>query len=468
MLKKINKLKLKLKNILSKEDIVDNAENISGYLKERRNNFRSSSSLVLTPNTTEEVSKILNICNKLNIEVITLSGNTGLVGGGISKENQIILSLKKLTQIKELDIFNQTITVEGGVTLKRIIDICEKNNLLFPLDLPSREEALIGGNLATNAGGLNTIKYGQIKNFTLGIEAVLANGKVISDLNKLTKRNIGPDYKNLFIGSEGILGVITAATLKLQPKPKEVIHALFSVTSIGLLVTCFLKIKELFALQLSAFEIMNNASINVSLEQFPNNFFPIEKKYGWYGLFSIDFYNTSTNSLQYVIKVLKELQNNNTIQQFYALSNNKNIWEFRDKMSVAQSKKGSSIKHDIAIPISKIECFLEDVANKINSISSEAIPVIFGHIGDQSLHFNVMSTTNLDILTVKEQINNVVFTSVMGYNGNFSAEHGIGIIHKDNLKKYYFNNQFYMLKLLKQQLDPNNILNPNKVISLYE
>lgn len=468
MLKKINKLKLKLNNILPKEDIIDNPEIVSNYLKERRNSFKSFSYLVLTPNNTEEVSKILSICNKLKIEIIALSGNTGLVGGGVSNKNQVILSLKKLTKIIEIDIFNQTITLQSGVKLQTIIDLCEKNNLLFPLDLPSREEALIGGNLATNAGGLNTIKYGQIKNFTLGLEVVLANGTIISDLNKLTKRNIGPDYKNLFIGSEGILGVITAATLKLYPKPKEVIHVLFAVKDISFLIDCFLEIKGLFAMQLSAFEIMNNNSVNVSLEQFADNFFPIEKNYDWYGLISIDFYDTYINNLEHVIRIFTQLKNKNLVKDFYTVSNNKDIWAFRDKMSVAQSKKGSSIKHDIAVPVSKMVDFIFNVTSKIQAISSEAIPIIFGHMGDQSLHFNVMSTNKLDIFSVKEEINNVVFSAVMDYNGNFSAEHGIGIIHKTNLKKYYFNNQFYMLKLLKKKLDSANILNPNKVINLYE
>ncbi|MGV3278839.1 FAD-binding oxidoreductase [Rickettsiales bacterium LUAb2] len=466
MLDNLNTLKQHLKDILTNEQIISDEFAKKVFTKDKRGNFNSSCAFVVLPNNVDEVSAVVKLCNKFKVSIVPQSGNTGLVGGSVAKNDQIILNLQNLSNIRNIDPINQTITLEAGITLDSAITAAKKYNLLFPLDLPSRANAKIGGNLGSNAGGLNTIKYGTVKSFTLGLEVVLADGTIVSDLNSLTKRNIGPDYKNLFIGSEGTLGIITAACFKLFPTPKNQAHILFSSQSIEDIITTYLSFKTNFHSQISAFEVINNLAVNISLNQY-KSFFPLNTKSPWYGLISLDFYNDIskdliTNELERYLTKLKLVNN------FYLEINTKKIWDFRDLMSDAQKQQAPSLKHDVAVPLSNMAQFIKDAITAVYNVNSILRPVIFGHIGDQSLHFNftIDDLKDSKILNdLKPTIKDTIVKIVMEYNGSFSAEHGIGLINIKELEKYYFNNQVYMIKLLKKMLDPTNIFNPHKVIS---
>lgn len=462
--------------------ILPNPPSDHKYVVERRGNFTSSPAAIIYPNNSQEIANILQECNKLHVPVVPLGGNTALVGGGVATNQQIIISLEKLNQILDLNPLTQTITVQAGCTLQQVIAACQQHNMQFPLDLPSRAQACIGGNLATNAGGLNTIKYGQVRNFTLGIEVVLANGKIITDLNQLPKRNIGADYKGLFIGSEGTLGIITAAVFKIYPLPKQVYTILASVDSFSHLLQLFNYTKANFNTQISAFEIMNLTSVEISLQQFKDSKFlnlsahcsGINKYFPWYALIDLDFYNNNSSNLEIISTWIKQLQQNKIINQYLVSCNTRDLWQCRDNISEAQTQLEKNLKFDLAIPLNKMECFIHHATAAVTNIDSRLLPVIFGHLGDSSLHFNIGTKNNSSnnysnsnkLFDLKESITNTIIDLTIKHNGSFSAEHGIGLLHVDKLKKYYLNNQIYMLKLFKNMLDPNNILNPNKIIAV--
>lgn len=464
-----------LSEFLRSKQILTSTQEINQFTKERRGNFNSKTYLVVLPQSTQEVAEIVKCCVKHNIGIVPQGGNTGLVGGSVSSENQVIVNLKHLNKIRDFDPINHSITVESGAILLEVQKFCDKNNLLFPLDLASRDNCCIGGNLSTNAGGLNTIKYGTVKNFTLGLEVVLANGKIVSDLNQLTKRNIGPDYKNLFIGGEGTLGIITCASFKLEPKPKHHLHILLQVESMQKLVKNFLQFKASFNTAISSFEIMNNASVFISQQAYPQYLFPLKYKNNysnWYALLTLDFYTTNDykNAINSSDSFLKNMLKNNDLEDFY-ISKKRDIWQFREAMSNAQTKANKinntyNFKHDLAIPLSQLQPFVEEAKAKLKNYNSDITTIIFGHAGDHNIHFNVSipkKSCNSQQQT-HEQIKQLLIDLILSYKGNFSAEHGIGLVNKGELNTYYKENQIHMFKLLKKSIDPLNIFNANKII----
>ena len=465
-----NKLNI-LKNNLKKEIWYEKKYQIDPYLSEERGKYIGVSKLLLKPRTTKEVSKILDICNKNKISVVPQGGRTGLSGGTIPnpKKNEIIISMEKMDKILSFDKNNFSITTQSGCKLLHIKKHSKVNNTYFPLNLPSKGSCTIGGNIATNAGGSNVLKYGMTRDLVLGLEIVLPDGKILNTLKEIKKDNRGYDLKHLFIGSEGTLGIITSAVLKLFPIPKKKGMAIVALKNIKKVIDFLKFINSSHKEQLNSFELNSNLGLSLINKHFNDISIPFENNYPWYVVFELSYLQN--------IDIEKEIDSvlEKALEKKYILDAIKpqnihqtnTIWKTREWLSFAQKKEGYSVKHDISIPISKIPLFLKEAEKAIIKVLSDSKILIFGHIADGNLHYNISSSSIKDETSFKfysKKINTIVFDLVYKYEGSFSAEHGIGKMKIKELKKYSTSEEFFVKMQIKKLFDPKGIMNPGKVI----
>ena len=461
----------KLKNTLGPKGWIEDKEIIEPYLLEERGLFRGESSLLLKPKNTEEVSKILKLCNKYNIKIVPQGGRTGLCGGTIPSENgqEIMLSLERMNKIKDLNEANFTITVDAGCILNNIQNIADEKNFLFPLSLASEGSCTIGGNLSTNAGGINVLRYGMARDLVLGIEVVLANGEIWSNLTSLRKDNRGYDLKQLFIGSEGTLGIITSAVLKLFPAPRNIETALFAIPNTDAAIELLGLARNASADLLNAYELVSRIGMEMVIKHIPGAKEPIKDKYEWYVL--IEFSSSSKNNLRQQMEDLFELALNKKIVLDGVIAEStqqrKELWVLRDGLNEAQKPEGGSIKHDISVPINNVSKFIDSASKCVKKFIPSSRVVAFGHIGDGNIHFNISQPLKQDkneFLNKWNDVNKLVFDIVESLNGSFSAEHGIGKLKRKELQTYNPKIEIDLMKSIKSTFDPNNILNPGKVL----
>ncbi|MFN8770493.1 MAG: FAD-binding oxidoreductase [Neisseriaceae bacterium] len=454
----LNELKL----LLSLDSILldDNQKQV--FEVDWRKKFHGNSVAVIFPKSAIEVQKVIRLCIKYNVKITPQGGNTSTCGAAvpINDTNQhIIINLSKLNKVIELDEKNSSITVEAGCTLLQIKAFVEKYNFYFPLSIASEGSCQIGGNIATNAGGINVIKYGTMRDLVLGIEAILPDGEVINQLTKLRKNNTNFDLKQLFIGSEGTLGIITKATLKLYPKPINYFTFMMELSNIEKCIHLLSKIKANNIVP-AVFEIINKQTQYIYNTKFTNNPMPISGD--WLILCEIEIENEDYlgiihNILHGIIK-----ENPSVI-----IANNekerKNIWKFRENIPIAEKEFGDALKYDISLPISNIPQFITinnknllkyDLANNI---------IIFGHLGDGNLHYNLpLNHKNLSDTEIN-QIHELVYTDVVKLGGSISAEHGIGQLKTTWFQKFYDKNSYFLAHSIKNLIDPNNLFNPRKI-----
>ena len=461
----------KLKKTLGPKGWIEDKEIIEPYLVEERGLFIGKSSLLLKPQNTEEVSKILKLCNKHNIKVVPQGGRTGLCGGTIPSENgkEIMLSLERMNNIKELNEENFTITVEAGCILNNIQNIADEKNFLFPLSLASEGSCTIGGNISTNAGGINVLRYGMARDLVLGIEVVLANGEIWNNLISLRKDNRGYDLKQLFIGSEGTLGIITSAVLKLFPAPRNIETALFAIPNPDAAIELLGLARSASADLLNAYELVSRVGMEMVIKNIPGAKEPLKEKYKWYIL--IEFSSSSKNNLRQQIEDLFELALNKNIVLDGVIAEStqqrKELWTLRDGLNEAQKPEGGSIKHDISVPINNVSKFIYSASKCVEEFIPNSRVVAFGHIGDGNIHFNISQPLEQDkkeFLNKWTDVNKLVFDIVKNLDGSFSAEHGIGKLKREELQNYNPTIEINLMKSIKSSFDPNNILNPGKVL----
>ena len=461
----------KLKKTLGPKGWIEDKEIIEPYLVEERGLFKGKSSLLLKPQNTEEVSKILKLCNEHNIKVVPQGGRTGLCGGTIPSENgkEIMLSLERMNNIKELNEENFTITVEAGCILNNIQNIADEKNFLFPLSLASEGSCTIGGNISTNAGGINVLRYGMARDLVLGIEVVLANGEIWNNLISLRKDNRGYDLKQLFIGSEGTLGIITSAVLKLFPAPRNIETALFAIPNPDAAIELLGLARSASADLLNAYELVSRVGMEMVIKHIPGAKEPIKEKYKWYIL--IEFSSSSKNNLRQQIEDLFELALNKNIVLDGVIAEStqqrKELWTLRDGLNEAQKPEGGSIKHDISVPINNVSKFIYSASKCVEEFIPNSRVVAFGHIGDGNIHFNISQPLKQDkkeFLNKWKDVNKLIFDIVKNLDGSFSAEHGIGKLKREELQNYNPTIEINLMKSIKSSFDPNNILNPGKVL----
>ena len=461
----------KFRKIVGNKNVITDKNDMQKYLKEWRGVYTGVAGAIVKPKSTEEVSNILKFAYRKNISCIPQGGNTGLVGGQIPfNKNHIVISLERLNKIREINPTDQSVTVEAGLILSDLQKKCEENNLIFPLSLASEGSCSLGGNIASNAGGVAVLYYGNTRELVMGLEVVLSDGSIINNLKTLIKDNTGYSIKDLFIGSEGTLGVITAATLKVFPKPKNTYTALLSVDSPKQSIEILNYIRNNLSIPLTAFELMNNFSIELVNKHMDKASIPIEK-FKWLILVEFSSIEVSKNEKDKIENLLNEILHQNLAKDIFISQSSKqakDMWYIRESISEAQKKEGGSIKNDISIPIKDISKFI----NNAEKISKKVIPgsrsVIFGHIGDGNIHFNISQPVKSDkdkFIKNDKKLRKKINDLTIELNGSISAEHGIGLTKKADLKKY-MKKDVELFKLIKKSFDPKNIMNPGKIIDI--
>jgi FAD/FMN-containing dehydrogenase len=439
------------------------------YLVEMRDLFRGHSPMVLRPGSVAEVSAILKLANETGTAIVPQGGNTGLVGGQIPHHNEIVLSLNRLDRIREIDPTSYTITCEAGVTLRRAREAAAAVDRLYPQLLPSEGTCTIGGNLSTNAGGTAAIAHGIARAHALGLEVVLADGRVLNNLNKLKKDNTGYDLKNLFIGAEGTLGVITAAVLRLVPRPRSVETAFAGVASAEAALELLVIAQERTGGDVTSFEIMTREGIELVLRYGQGCRDPLASPHAWYVLMELS--SQQREGLREVLEaVLAEglergLIHDATIAE--SLEQARAFWRVREMFGEVQRFAGGSIKHDISVPVAAVPAFIKEAGAAVTALIPGARPLPFGHLGDGNIHYNVNQPVGADkeeFLKRWDDVNATVFAVVKKYGGSISAEHGVGVMKRDLLPTVKDPVALDLMRNLKRLLDPNGILNPGKVL----
>ena len=439
------------------------------YLVEMRDLYHGHTPVVLRPGSVAEVAAILKLANETKTAIVPQGGNTGLVGGQIPHHGEVVLSLTRLDKIREVDPISNSMTVEAGVTLQRAREAAATADRLYPQLLPSEGTCTIGGNLATNAGGTAAIAHGIARSHALGLEVVLADGRVLHNLNKLKKDNTGYDLKNLFIGSEGTLGIITAASLRLVPRPRSIETAFVGVPSPQASVDLLGIASERTAGGVTSFELMARSGVDAVVEHDASSRNPLADPYPWYVL--VELSSQARTGLREVLEgILNEGQQKGLVLDATiadSLEQSKAFWRIREMFGEVQRHIGASIKHDVSVPVAAIPAFIEQANAAVSKLIPGTRLLPFGHVGDGNIHYNVTQPEDADkekFLARWDEVNAVVFAVVKKFGGSISAEHGVGVMKRDILPLYKDPVALELMRGLKRMLDPNGILNPGKVL----
>ncbi|HSW03290.1 FAD-binding oxidoreductase [Aquabacterium sp.] len=445
---------------------------LSAWELDWRKRWRGKALAVVRPGSTAEVAKVLRLCAEHGACIVPQGGNTGLVGGGVpdASGEQVLLSLGRLNRVRTLDAANLTITVEAGMVLQALQQTAADAGLLFPLSLAAEGSCTIGGNLATNAGGTQVLRYGNARELCLGLEVVNAAGEVWDGLTGLRKDNTGYDLRDLFIGSEGTLGVITAATLKLFPQPAASLTALASCDSLANCVALLGRAQARLGAGLTGFEVMGQFALDLVRQHFPQLPQPLPPS-PWTVLLEYADTEGESQARQRFEALLESALEDELISDAAvaeSLAQSAALWHLRESIPLAQSEEGLNVKHDIALPVSAIPEFCDSTDAALRATFPGVRLVNFGHLGDGNLHYNVQgpagSTANEFLAQHEHDINQLVFDAVQACGGSFSAEHGIGALKRDELAQRKSGVALGMMRAIKQALDPHNRLNPGRVL----
>jgi FAD/FMN-containing dehydrogenase len=461
-----------LVRIVGEPHAIRDADSMTPYLVEWRDRYHGNAALVLKPGTTEEVAAILKRANETRTAIVPQGGNTGLVGGQIPFEtgHEVVVGLSRLNRVRDIDLGGNTITVEAGLVLANAQAIAASAGRLLPLSLPSEGSCQIGGVLATNAGGLNVLAYGSARDLALGLEVVLADGSVWNGLKALRKDNTGYDLRDLFIGSEGTLGIITAAVLRLFPKPAETVTAFAGLDRLEQAPAFFSRVYERAGQALTAFEIMPRLGLQFVLRHAAPSRDPLRCPHAWYVLFELSSPRPGEEMKQLAEALLAEGLEAKEIGDAVlasSLAQAQELWRLRELMSEVQKHEGGSIKHDVSVPVARVPELITRANDLVELMIPGARPVPFGHLGDGNIHYNVSQPPSMDrtiFLSHWEALNAAVHEIVLDLGGSISAEHGIGRLKRDLLPHAKQRLELELMRRIKAAFDPNGILNPGKLL----
>ena len=465
----MNKVFDKLKLIVGEKNILTEQKELTKYSKDWRGFYNNKSLCVVFPINTKTLKEIVIFCFENDIKIVPQGGNTSLTGASVPtyKSQEIIINFSKMDKILEIDKSNLTVLVEAGLILDNLKENLDKEGLYFPINLSSSGSCMIGGNIATNAGGINALKYGTMKDNLIGIEMITGNGTLLSNLSKMKKNNTGYDLKSIVSSSEGTLGMISKALLKIYPKPTDSFTFFVAYENLNLCIESFKQIRNIYYDKLESAELIPNYSFEVCLKNnFINKHF-FKTKNPWYVMYRLNLYenklnfqNIFENNYPVLDKFIKEILIPTSIEQ-----ENK-IWKFRDDLVEAYKMEGKVVTNDISIPLDKIDIFFKTAASHLNKIPMEIKLHPFGHLGDNNIHFNMVLPNIEDLnsyIKIRDEIYLYINDLVQSYGGSFSAEHGIGQIKKDSLLKYKTSSEIEIMKNIKKIFDPKNILNDGKI-----
>ena len=460
----------RLKAIVGANHVVTDAADMAAYLSEPRDLYRGRALCAVRPGTTSEVAAVIGLCGEAGLRVTPQGGNTGLVGGQTPMDaRDVLVSLTRLDKVREIDLESNTMTVEAGVTLLRVQEEAERAGRLFPLSLAAEGSCTIGGNLATNAGGTAVLAYGNARDLVTGIEVVLADGRVLSLLSKLKKDNTGYDLKHLFMGSEGTLGLVTAAVVKLYPRPRAVETAFVGLASPEKALALLNLAQAMTGADLKTFELMPRIGLDFVLRHAAGAREPMAGDHAWYVLLELASQGAEGLDAR-LMGLLEAAFGRGLIEDASvaaSLDQRKAFWALRENLSEMQKHEGGSIKHDVCLPVASCPAFLAEVAVAVETFMPGARLVPFGHLGDGNIHCNVSQPVGMDkqaYLARWEEMNALVHAIVGKYHGSISAEHGIGQLKRALLPGVKDPVAYDLMKTLKAALDPAGLLNPGKVL----
>ena len=427
---------------------------------------------VVRPASTEEVARVVQACASARVSMVPQGGNTGMVVGSTpdASGTQVVVSLTRMNRIRQLDAANLTVTVEAGCVLQTLQEACEKDGFLFPLSLAAEGSCTIGGNLATNAGGTQVVRYGNTRELCLGLEVVTASGEIWNGLSGLRKDNTGYDLRHLFIGSEGTLGVITAATMKLYPNPKATLTAFAALPSLEAAVELLGLAHQRLNAGLTGFEVMGAFALSLVRKHFPQQKVPFTGDDAYCVVLEVSDHDSEAHARSLLEELLEDaLQDGCVLDAVVAesLAQAQALWHIRESIPLAQAQEGLNIKHDISIAVSRIPDFVRETDAQIAQAFPGARMVNYGHLGDGNLHYNVQAPAGTDAEAfLREQekpINAIVYTQVERYAGSISAEHGIGRLKREKLAQHKSPVALGLMRAIKKALDPLNLMNPNAI-----
>jgi FAD/FMN-containing dehydrogenase len=443
------------------------------YLVEARGLYSGATRLVVRPASTAEVAAVVRICAEAKLPIVPQGGNTGLVGGGVPPEDghNVVLALGRMNRIRAIDPVNFTMTVEAGCILADLQQAAAEADRLFPLSLGAEGSCQIGGNLSTNAGGIAVLRYGNTRELALGLEVVLPDGRIWDGLRALRKDNTGYDLKQLFIGGEGTLGIITAATIKLFPKPREVETAFLGLGRVEHAMGLFAEARAATADQLTAFELIPRAALELALVDVPGTIDPLDAPYPWYVLLEMSSSGRESGIrglLEILLGIALEegLVGDGVIAESGAQA--KELWHIREAIVEAQNYSGS-IKHDVAVPVSRVADFINRATHLVTERLPGIRPMAFGHVGDGNIHFNLTQPEGADrhaYVARWQEFNDIVHGVVRELAGSISAEHGVGRLKRDEITHYKEPIEIELMRLVKRTFDPAGIMNPGKLVSV--
>jgi D-lactate dehydrogenase (cytochrome) len=458
----------RFKAIVGDKYAVTDASEIAPYVTEERNLYHGHSPLVLRPGSTAEVAAICKLATETRTALVPQGGNTGLVGGQTPHHGEVVLSLRRMDRIREVDTQSNTMTAEAGAVLQTLQQRASDVDRLFPLSLGAEGSCTIGGNLSTNAGGTGALAYGVARAMALGLEVVLADGRVLNTLSKLKKDNTGYNLHNLFIGAEGTLGVITAATLRLFPKPRSVETAFVGLQSPDAALRLLEISQNEAAGSLTSFELLAEICIDFCVKHGPSIRDPLTTRYPWYVLMEIS--SPRDDARATLEAILTRGMEDGIVDDAVIAANldqRNAFWTLREVISSVQKPEGGSIKHDVSVPVAAVPAFIAEANAAVVKLIDGARPVPFGHLGDGNIHYNVSQPIGGDkdaFLARWHEVNAVVFDIVRRMGGSISAEHGIGVMKRDELPDVKDKVAIELMRDIKAMLDPLGIMNPGKVL----
>ncbi len=461
-----------LQGIVDADQVLTDGD-LSAYTQDWRKRESGRALAVVRPADTQQVAAVVRACAAQGVSVVAQGGNTGLVLGSIpdSTGQQVLLSLRRMQAMRNLDRANATVTVEAGCVLQNLQDEAERAGLLFPLSLAAEGSCTIGGNLATNAGGTQVLRYGNARDLCLGLEVVTAQGEIWNGLSGLRKDNTGYDLRDLFIGSEGTLGIITAATMKLYPKPLAQMTAWAAVPSVEAAVALLALAQQRLGAGLTGFELMGQFALSLVARHFPEHAVPLLQRAPFCVLMENSDFESEAHAREQFERLLEiAIEQGHVLDAVLAenIKQARQLWHFREQIPLAQAQEGPNIKHDISIPVSSMAIFCRET----DALLERAIPgvrlVNFGHLGDGNLHYNVQAPdggeARVFMQEQEERVNQIVYASVQRFAGSISAEHGVGSLKIDKLVQFKSPVALELMRTLKRALDPHNLLNPGRVV----
>ncbi len=465
----------RLKRAAGPDNYLDQPQDVHPYCQPWRDGWPGKAPLVLRPRSTAELAALVKVCAETRTPIVPLSGNTGLTGASQPHDDmsEVILSTERLNKVRDIDLLNDTITVEAGVVLAEVQRRADAANRFFPLSLGAEGSCRIGGNLSTNAGGIQVVRYGNARALVLGVEVVLASGEIWDGLRGLRKDNAGYDLKHLFIGAEGTLGIITAAVLKLFPKPTARETAFLAVPDPASSVQLLGMLREKLGEAITSFELIEKPCIDWAVElidKTPRYEHPMPGSHAWHVLMEVSGQGAADSLREPLETALAAAMEAGLVADAVLAQTTvqaRRLWQMREDFGIMQQRLGTGIKHDVSVPVSKVAEFIA----RADAALAKAYPgirfVTFGHAGDGNIHYNPVAPANWDgkrFYAERETVNRIVHDIIADLNGSISAEHGIGRLRMDEMAHYKSAVEMDLMRTMKRTLDPHNILNPGKVV----